>query len=66
MQENMNEHIVQNWRIYSDSYEFPNNEIVGSKGSAAEHVLYFKCHRKYCNGSASKNTNSVIFCDTYF
>ena len=34
------------------------------RGSAAEHVLHFKCHRKYCNGSASENTDLVIFCDT--
>ena len=34
------------------------------RGSAAEHVLYFKCHRKYYNGSASENTDLVIFCDT--
>ena len=32
--------------------------------SAAEHVLYFKCHRKYYNGSASENTDLNIFCNT--
>ena len=26
-----------------------------SGGSATEHVLYFKCHRNYYNGSASVN-----------
>ena len=26
------------------------------RGSAIEHVLYFKCHRKYYNGNASENT----------
>ena len=34
------------------------------RGSAAEHVLYFKCQRKYYSGSASENTVLVIFCDT--
>ena len=34
------------------------------RGSAKEHVLYFKCHRKSYNGSASENTDLVIFCDT--
>ena len=36
----------------------------GARGSAIEHVLYFKCHRKYYNGSATENTDLVIFCDT--
>ena len=30
-----------------------------SRGSATEHVLYLKCHRKYYNGSASENIFSV-------
>ena len=34
------------------------------RGSAIEHVLYFKCHRKYYNGSATENTDLDIFCDT--
>ena len=29
------------------------------RGSAAEHVLYFKCHRKYYNVGASENIFSV-------
>ena len=40
------------------------SQVNVSGGSAAEHVLYFKCHRKYYNGSASENTNLNIFCDT--
>lgn len=40
---------------------FPDN--IG-RGSAVEHVLYFKCHRKYYNGSATENTDLDIFCDT--
>ena len=34
------------------------------RGSAIEHVMYFKCQRKYYNGSATENTDLVIFCDT--
>ena len=34
------------------------------RGSATDHVLYFKCHRKCYNGSASENTDLNIFCDT--
>ena len=25
------------------------------RGSATKHILYFKCHRKYYNGSVTKN-----------
>ena len=39
-------------------------ELENCRGSAEEHVLYFKCHRKSYNGSASENTDLVIFCDT--
>ena len=28
-----------------------------NRGSVTEHVLHFKCHRKYYNVSATKNTN---------
>ena len=28
----------------------------GARGSAAEYVLYFKCHRIYYNGSVTKYT----------
>ena len=38
---------------------------LNGRGSAIEHVLYFKCHRKYHNGSATENTELDIFCDTY-
>ena len=38
---------------------------VKSRGSAAEHVLFFECHRKYHNGNAPENIDLVIFCDTY-
>ena len=34
------------------------------RGNATEHVWYFKCQRKYYNGSASENTDLNIFCDT--
>ena len=34
------------------------------RGSAIEHVLDFKCHRKYYNGSDTENTDLHIFCDT--
>ena len=34
------------------------------RGSAKEHVLYFKCHIKHYNESASENTDLNIFCDT--
>ena len=34
------------------------------KGSAIEDVLYFKCQRKYYNGSATENADLDIFCDT--
>ena len=39
-------------------------EVENCRGSAAENVLYFKCHRKYYNGSASENTDLKMFCDT--
>ena len=51
------------------SLSHPNRKAVNlgltiSRGSATEHVLYFKCHRKYYTGSASENTDLDIFCDT--
>ena len=49
------------WMVYSSL------SIIATttRGSAAEHVLYLKCHRKYYNGSASKNTDLAIFYDTW-
>ena len=43
-----------------------NNEtkVLQKKGSAAEYVLYFKCHRIYYNTSIKKYNNLYIFCDT--
>ena len=35
---------------------------VHCRGSAIEHVLYFKCHRKCFNRIAKQNTDSDIFC----
>ena len=29
----------------------------GNRGSVAEYVLYFKCHRIYYNGSVTEYTN---------
>ena len=33
-----------------------------NKGSAAEHVLYFKCHKKYYNVTAYNRISIIIFC----
>ena len=32
---------------------------IGTRGSAKEHVLCFKCHRKYYNGSTTEKIYSV-------
>ena len=56
---------MRSWVKWSNSLIGALKVFWGSgRGSAAEHVLYFKCHRKYYIGSASENTNLVIFCDT--
>ena len=34
------------------------------RGSVAEYVLYFKCHRIYYNESVTEYANLYIFCDT--
>ena len=39
--ENVNEHLVQNWPIYSDSYEFPYTERVGAGSKTFEDELEF-------------------------
>ena len=38
--------------------------LILTRGSAAEHVLYLKCQRKYYNGSASENNDLKILWDT--
>ena len=39
-------------------------ELENCRESAKENVYFFKCHRKSYNGSASENTDLVVFCDT--